>query len=34
LPPARTRAGGKALDGLADHFDNEARRIDPNSMRR
>lgn len=31
---ARTRAGGKALDGLADHFDNEARRIDPSSMRR
>jgi hypothetical protein len=29
---ARTRAGGKALDALADHFDNEARQIDHRSF--
>jgi hypothetical protein len=31
---ARTRAGGTALGALADHFDDQARRIDPNSLAR
>ncbi|MFL6752768.1 MAG: hypothetical protein ACJ8FL_06060 [Sphingomicrobium sp.] len=31
---ARTRAGTKALEGLGDHFDERARRLDPGSMRR
>lgn len=30
---ARTRAGGTALDALADHFDKQARQIDPASLR-
>ena len=31
---ARTRAGGKALDALGDHFDERARKLDPASQRR
>jgi hypothetical protein len=31
---ARTRAGTKALDALGEHFDDRARKLDPNSMRR
>ena len=31
---ARTRAGGKALDDLGDHFDESARKMDPSSQRR
>jgi hypothetical protein len=31
---ARTRAGGKALDNLGDHFDESARKMDPSSQRR
>ena len=31
---ARTRAGSKALDGLGDHFDEQARKLDPSSMKR
>jgi hypothetical protein len=31
---ARTRAGTKALEGLADHFDERARKLDPSSLRR
>jgi hypothetical protein len=31
---ARTRAGIKALEALGDHFDDQARKIDPSSLRR
>jgi len=31
---ARPRAGTKALDALGDHFDDQARKIDPGSLRR
>ena len=31
---ARTRQGTKALEALGDHFDDQARRLDPSSMRR
>lgn len=31
---ARTRAGGRALDDLGDHFDESARKMDPSSQRR
>jgi len=31
---ARTRAGTAALTTLADHLDTDARRIDPNSLRK
>lgn len=31
---ARTRAGGSSLGALADHFDEQARKIDPSSQRR
>jgi hypothetical protein len=31
---ARTRAGGKALDALGDHFDDRARQLDPASQKR
>jgi hypothetical protein len=31
---ARTRGGTKALDTLADHFDEQANRLDPLSLRR
>ena len=31
---ARTRAGSTALDALGEHFDDQARRIDPSSQRR
>jgi len=31
---ARTRAGTKALEGLGDHFDDRASRLDPSSQRR
>ena len=31
---ARTRAGTKALEGLGDHFDERARKLDPMSQRR
>jgi hypothetical protein len=31
---ARTRAGVKALERLGDHFDDQARRLDPRSMKR
>lgn len=31
---ARTRAGTKALDALGDHFDDRARKLDPNSEAR
>ena len=29
---ARTRAGKKGLDALGDHFDEQARKIDPTSL--
>ena len=31
---ARTQAGSKALNTIADHFDDDASRIDPRSLRR
>ena len=31
---ARTQAGSTALGALGEHFDDQARRIDPNSERR
>lgn len=31
---ARTSAGSKALNTIADHFDDDASRIDPRSLRR
>jgi hypothetical protein len=31
---ARTRAGTKALEGLGDHLDERARKLDPSSMKR
>jgi hypothetical protein len=31
---ARTRAGTKALEGLGDHFDERASRLDPSSQKR
>lgn len=31
---ARTRAGTKALVELGDHFDEQARKLDPSSMKR
>lgn len=31
---ARTRAGVKALEKLGDHFDEQARKIDPVSIKR
>ena len=31
---ARTDAGSKALNTVAEHFDDDARRIDPHSERR
>jgi hypothetical protein len=31
---ARTRAGTKALNDLGDHFDEQARKLDPSSMKR
>jgi hypothetical protein len=31
---ARTEAGTRALTGVADYFDDDARRIDPRSERR
>jgi hypothetical protein len=31
---ARTRQGTKALDALGDHFDDQARKLDPNSFKR
>jgi hypothetical protein len=31
---ARTRAGMKALEGLGDHFDERARKLDPMSLRK
>jgi hypothetical protein len=31
---ARTRQGTKALEALGDHFDDQARKLDPRSMRR
>ncbi len=31
---ARTRAGLKALEQLGDHFDDQARKLDPSSMKR
>ncbi len=31
---ARTRQGIKALEALGDHFDEQARKLDPSSMRR
>jgi hypothetical protein len=31
---ARTRAGIKALEQLGDHFDDQARKMDPTSMKR
>lgn len=31
---ARTRAGTKALGALGDHFDEQARKLDPSSQRR
>jgi hypothetical protein len=31
---ARTRAGKKGLDELGDHFDDQAHKIDPTSLRR
>jgi hypothetical protein len=30
---SRTRAGRSSLDALADHFDDQARRLDPRSIR-
>lgn len=31
---ARTRSGTSSLNALADHFDEQARRLDPSSQRR
>jgi hypothetical protein len=31
---SRTRAGKSGLDALGDHFDDQARKIDPSSQRR
>jgi len=31
---ARTRGGSTALETVAEHFDDDARRIDPTSVRR
>jgi len=31
---ARTQYGSRALDALGDHFDEQARKLDPSSMRR
>lgn len=31
---ARTRSGTSSLNALADHFDNQARKLDPSSQRR
>ena len=31
---ARTRAGTRALTDLGDHFDEQARKLDPSSMKR
>lgn len=31
---SRTRAGKKGLDALGDHFDEQARKLDPFSLRR
>jgi hypothetical protein len=31
---ARTRAGTKALEALGDHFDEQARKLDPSSIKR
>lgn len=31
---ARTRSGNSSLNALADHFDEQARQIDPSSQRR
>jgi hypothetical protein len=31
---ARTRSGTSSLDALADHFDEQARKLDPFSLRR
>ena len=31
---ARTRAGTTSLDALGDHFDDQARKLDPSSQRR
>jgi hypothetical protein len=31
---ARTRSGTTSLDALADHFDDQARKLDPSSQRR
>ena len=31
---ARTRQGVKALEALGDHFDEQARKLDPSSMKR
>jgi hypothetical protein len=31
---ARTRAGTKALEALGDHFDDQARKLDPSSQKR
>ena len=31
---ARTRAGTTSLDALADHFDEQARKLDPSSQRK
>jgi hypothetical protein len=31
---ARTRQGTKALEALGDHFDEQARKLDPNSFKR
>ena len=31
---ARTRAGTSSLDALAEHFDEQARKLDPSSQRR
>lgn len=31
---SRTRSGAKALQALGDHFDEQARQVDPSSMKR
>jgi hypothetical protein len=31
---SRTRAGKKGLDALGDHFDEQARKLDPSSQKR
>lgn len=31
---ARTRQGTKALEALGDHFDEQARKLDPSSLKR